>query len=400
MPTYKYVAANASGKRVNSQADFASIQDMTLELKKDGLFLVSYEEVAMGKGSMKKLKTPEVADYCRQLGTLLQSGVSLARAMNILIERDIKPYLKVTYARVSQLVQSGVALSDAMEAQKGIFPDLLIYMIRAGESNGQLDSTCMRMAEHFDKQHRLKGKVKSATTYPIILICLLLVVGVVIFAFVLPKFFTLFAGMGDLPFITKLLLDLSNGFVNNWVSIIIIIFGLIFLFTVLKQSYKFTLALDRMKLSLPIVGKLLKIIYTARFARTFSSLYASGLTILNAIEKSRGTIGNIYIASQFDALLRDVSSGRPLAKSISMINGFDKKLASTIAIGEETGQLEQMLLSTADAFDFEAEEATGRLTAFIEPVMIVVIAVVVCLVMVAVMVPLFGMYDRIGQGYL
>ena len=111
MPTYKYVAANASGKRVNSQADFASIQDMTLELKKDGLFLVSYEEVAMGKGSMKKLKTPEVADYCRQLGTLLQSGVSLARAMNILIERDIKPYLKVTYARVSQLVFSPICSS-------------------------------------------------------------------------------------------------------------------------------------------------------------------------------------------------------------------------------------------------------------------------------------------------
>jgi len=183
---------------------------------------------------------------------------------------------------------------------------------------------------------------------------------------------------------------------SNWYVVILVVVGLVFLVKLLKKQPAVKIALDKFKLKIPKIGKLLKIIYTARFARTLSSLYASGISLVEGLSIAKGTIGNEYISSQFDGLVKEVRNGMTVSQAISQIDGFDPKLSSTILIGEETGRLDEMLESTADSFDYESEQATGRMTALIEPIMLVVMAVIVGTVMISVIQPIYGMYDNIG----
>ena len=396
MPTYKYVASSIQGKTrkgVAEAADEAALKD---SLSKEGLFLVSCE-TSIKEFAVRRLRSNELADFCRQLGSMLSAGVTLIRAISILLQRDLKPQIRASYSDISISLQRGLSLSEAMEKQ-GAFPDLLVNAFRASESSGQMDKTCMRMAEHYEKEYRTNGKIKSAMAYPLFLLCLTVVIMVVIFSVVLPRFFTLFEGI-ELPGITKAVIAISNAMSDYGGIIIIVILLAVLGFMALFRVPKVALWLDRTKLRLPIIGKLLKIIYTARFARTLSSLYASGLTIINALQNTKNTIGNKYIASQFDDLIKNVRNGENLSTSINAVDGFDKKLSATISIGEETGNLDFMLDSIASSFDYESEQAMSRLTAIIEPVMIIFMAIIVCLLLISVMLPILTLYNSIGSGY-
>ena len=396
MPTYKYVASSIQGKTrkgVAEAADEAALKD---SLSKEGLFLVSCE-TSIKEFAVRRLRSNELADFCRQLGSMLSAGVTLIRAISILLQRDLKPQIRASYSDISISLQRGLSLSEAMEKQ-GAFPDLLVNAFRASESSGQMDKTCMRMAEHYEKEYRTNGKIKSAMSYPLFLLCLTVVIMVVIFSVVLPRFFTLFEGI-ELPGITKAVIAISNAMSDYGGIIIIVILLAVLGFMALFRVPKVALWLDRTKLRLPIIGKLLKIIYTARFARTLSSLYASGLTIINALQNTKNTIGNKYIASQFDDLIKNVRNGENLSTSINAVDGFDKKLSATISIGEETGNLDFMLDSIASSFDYESEQAMSRLTAIIEPVMIIFMAIIVCLLLISVMLPILTLYNSIGSGY-
>ena len=396
MPTYKYVASSIQGKTrkgVAEAADEAALKD---SLSKEGLFLVSCE-TSIKEFAVRRLRSNELADFCRQLGSMLSAGVTLIRAISILLQRDLKPQIRASYSDISISLQRGLSLSEAMEKQ-GAFPDLLVNAFRASESSGQMDKTCMRMAEHYEKEYRTNGKIKSAMSYPLFLLCLTVVIMVVIFSVVLPRFFTLFEGI-ELPGITKAVIAISNAMSDYGGIIIIVILLAVLGFMALFRVPKVALWLDRTKLRFPIIGKLLKIIYTARFARTLSSLYASGLTIINALQNTKNTIGNKYIASQFDDLIKNVRNGENLSTSINAVDGFDKKLSATISIGEETGNLDFMLDSIASSFDYESEQAMSRLTAIIEPVMIIFMAIIVCLLLISVMLPILTLYNSIGSGY-
>ncbi len=396
MPTYKYVASSIQGKTrkgVAEAADEAALKD---SLSKEGLFLVSCE-TSIKEFAVRRLRSNELADFCRQLGSMLSAGVTLIRAISILLQRDLKPQIRASYSDISISLQRGLSLSEAMEKQ-GAFPDLLVNAFRASESSGQMDKTCMRMAEHYEKEYRTNGKIKSAMAYPLFLLCLTVVIMVVIFSVVLPRFFTLFEGI-ELPGITKAVIAISNAMSDYGGIIIIVILLAVLGFMALFRVPKVALWLDRTKLRFPIIGKLLKIIYTARFARTLSSLYASGLTIINALQNTKNTIGNKYIASQFDDLIKNVRNGENLSTSINAVDGFDKKLSATISIGEETGNLDFMLDSIASSFDYESEQAMSRLTAIIEPVMIIFMAIIVCLLLISVMLPILTLYNSIGSGY-
>ena len=396
MPTYKYVASSIQGKTrkgVAEAADEAALKD---SLSKEGLFLVSCE-TSIKEFAVRRLRSNELADFCRQLGSMLSAGVTLIRAISILLQRDLKPQIRASYSDISISLQRGLSLSEAMEKQ-GAFPDLLVNAFRASESSGQMDKTCMRMAEHYEKEYRTNGKIKSAMSYPLFLLCLTVVIMVVIFSVVLPRFFTLFEGI-ELPGITKAVIAISNAMSDYGGIIIIVILLAVLGFMALFRVPKVALWLDRTKLRFPIIGKLLKIIYTARFARTLSSLYASGLTIINALQNTKNTLGNKYIASQFDDLIKNVRNGENLSTSINAVDGFDKKLSATISIGEETGNLDFMLDSIASSFDYESEQAMSRLTAIIEPVMIIFMAIIVCLLLISVMLPILTLYNSIGSGY-
>ncbi|MEG1016350.1 MAG: type II secretion system F family protein [Oscillospiraceae bacterium] len=396
MPTYHYRASTATGKIKKGKHESYDENLLREQLSSNGLHLLDFS-VSDDETQDKKLKTVEIAEFCRQLSAMLSAGVPLIRSVKIMLGRDMNSRVRSVYTSIYSALQRGEPLSSALETN-GSFPSLLVNAFRASESSGQMDKTAARMAIQYEKEHRLNSRIKSAAFYPLILLCLTVIIVLLVFNFVLPRFFTLFEGI-ELPGPTRFVLAISNALRDYGTVILIAILAFVLGISFLIRIPAVKLFLDKLKLSLPVVGKLLKVIYTSRFARTLSALYSSGLTILNALQCTRDTIGNTYIASQFDFLLSEVSNGESLSNAISKVDGFDTKLASTIAIGEESGNLDYMLTSIAESFDYDSEQAMTRLTALVEPIMIIIMAVIIGFVMISVMLPILSLYSNLGEGY-
>ncbi|NLF80595.1 MAG: type II secretion system F family protein [Clostridia bacterium] len=395
MPDYHYIAKDMKGKTARGTVNATDTGLLAARLREQGLYLISARQAEAAHGDAK-LKPKQLSEYNLNLGAMLSSGVSLIRSFEILLRRDITARERKAYAAIYDKLLQGMALSDAMESQGQVFPPLLINMYRAGEANGTLDITAMKMADHYAKEYRLRTKIKSATTYPKILLVMLVLVMFAVFEWVLPTFLQLYGDM-ELPGITRFVISISRLFTDHLFALVIIVLIVIFSVQLLLQIPKLRLAIDHLKLRLPLTGKLMRTIYTARFSRTLSSLYASGISILQALDIARTTVGNAYIAAQFDELLADVRNGNPLSAAVDKVDGYDKKLASVILVGEETGRLDQMLNAAADNFDYEAQQATDRLTALVEPLMIIIMALCVGVVMISVMLPLYNLYGYIDS---
>lgn len=394
MAEFSYTAARLNGSTVKGTLNAATPEQLRENLLRQQLYLLKYDEKIETAG--KRLKSRELAEFCRELSSMLGTGVSLVRSMQIILRRDLKPAMKTTFASLNSLIKRGVALSEAMEKQDGVFPELLINMVRAGESNGKLDQSLSKMAEHYDAEHRTNQDVRGAMTYPIILIVITLLVIIAVFTFIFPTFIGVFGDM-ELPVITQVMMAISDFMTNQWMLLIIIVLAVSLGIYWLTRLQSVRYAWDKFKLKCPKVGKLMKIIYTARFARTFSSLYSSGLTILDALQISRGTIGNRYIAGQFDEVIKLVRQGTSLSESLGGVDGFDVKLTETIAVGEETGRVDDLLLNIAESFDYESAMAIKKLVKLIEPVMIMIMAAIILTVMLSVMLPIYQLYGSIDQ---
>ena len=395
---YRYRAQNADGKVVSGQMKANDESELHSKLKNDGMLLIEAKEVTKGKVVSKKLKYDRVGDFSRNLSELLGAGVTLVRALGIIADDEsIKPSERKIYAEVLRLVRTGVPLSDALEEQGNTFPTLFINMIRSAESGGNLDSTAHNMAVYYTKEYRLQKKISSSTTYPKILGVLVIVVLIIIMGFVLPQFDSLFSQMETLPLATRLLMGISDFVANRWY--LLILFGIIIFmaYKILMSIPAVKLFVDKVEIHLPKIGKLRKVIYTARFARTLASMYSAGIPIVTCIQIAKTTIGNTYIEQQFDQMIADVRAGKPLSEGIAGIDGFVKKLVSSISVGEETGALDTMLVSIADQMDYDAEIAVEQLVAMIEPLMIVIMAVMVGFIMVAVIQPIYGSYQSIAD---
>lgn len=396
MPKYNYTAIDLRNKKVKGTVDARDNADLRRVLRNQELVPVS-TTVVDDVRTRYRMKAHEVSEFSRQISSMLQSGITVLRALEIIKDRDFKPPIRAIYQRLYKDVQQGFTLSEAMRLQGHAFPELLINIYMSGEATGQLERSADKMSTHYDKENRLNGKVKTAMTYPIILAVVTVGVIIGLFAFILPEFFKIFENMSaPIPIITTIMIGISNFLCTKYALIIAFILIVVFGIKLLLRLPPVRLQVDRYKLRMPIAGKLLKIIFTARFSRTLSSLYSSGLSMLNALEISATTIGNQYISSQFEALVTDVRNGEPLSESVAKVIGFDKKLSTTILIGEESGRLDTMLESVAESYDFEADQAIGRLVQMIEPAMLIVMAIVVCLVMVSVFMPLMSLYQSIA----
>ncbi|MDR0500064.1 MAG: type II secretion system F family protein [Coriobacteriales bacterium] len=395
MPVYKYSAIALNGRRVSGSAEATSSEQLAALLRAENLY-VTNAIAKVDNTSKRRMKTTDVADFCRQLAAMLSSGIMLIRAMSILSKRDLKPQTKKIYEALIASLQRGSTLSEAMTAQGRTFPELLINMIAAGESTGKLDVACAKMAVVYDKEHRLNSKMRNAMVYPAILLLLIIVVVLVLFTFVIPSFIGLFQGI-ELPLPTKVVMTISDFLLTYGLFLLVAIIVAIAALTSLFRQPQQRLILDRMKLKIPKVGKLLRTIYTARFARTLASLYTSGISMIQALQIARKTIGNTYIQSQFETVIELLGNGRTLSQSLSSVNGFEPKLFSTIMIGEESGNLESMLESIADQYDYDSEQASQRLVTLIEPIMIVIMACIVAFVIIAVLLPIYQLYENVGM---
>ena len=389
---FRYTAKDIDGRTVRGTMEAADYDALYAQLLEQGL----YPQRVTGRGANRRprtLRPQELSDLCRQLSTLLASGVSLVRALTIISQDEgISAGLRRVYESVLSEVRKGSSLSDALEAQQ-VFPALMLGMIRAGEGSGRLDRVAERLAVPYEKAHQMNQQVKSALMYPMILA--VLSVAVVIVTFVLPQFSDLFSTMDSLPAVTLALMAFSDFMVTKWYLLLLGLAALAAALRALRRVPSVRLALDRGKLTMPVFGPLHRIICTARFARTISSLYASGLPIITALQTARDTIGNAYIVSQFDAVLAQVRSGVSLSAALESVDGFQRKLCSSIAVGEETGQLDSMLDSIADSMEYDAQQASRRMMTILEPMLIVLMAFVVGFIIIAVMSPIIGSYSAI-----
>ena len=400
MPRYRYTAKNQQGKTVRGTAAAPSPEALYAQLRSDGLYLTGQKEEDSRKAAGRPLKTAQVADFCRSLGTLLAAGVPLVRAFAIMEEEEgLDPKAKAVYAAVRTELRKGIPLSDAMENQAPAFPPLLVSMLRSAEGTGSIDKSCLRMAAHYEKEHKLDQEVGNSLMYPAILGVLLVAVVIILMTFVVPQFEEMFAQMEQLPLPTVILLGISDFMKEHWLllamgaAVAAVAARSLFLLPAVRLQW------DRLTLHAPVVGKLNRKICTARFARTLSNLYSSGVPIVASLQSGQNTVGNSWIASQFDEVLTLVRAGHPLSEALRGVDGFELKLSSTVMVGEETGKLDSMLATTSETMDYEAEMATKKLMTLIEPVMIVVMAILVAFVIIAVILPIYQSYGTIGGSY-
>ena len=394
MARFKYVAKDMSGKVHKGTVEAASENALTQQLREENLYLVEAKDLN-GAKKHKKLKAKQLAAFCRELSTLLASGVTLVRALDIISEQEgINKDERDIYKDVLQDLKRGISLSDAMES-KECFPELMIGMIRSGEGSGNLDLVTQRLSVQYEKDYKLTQQVKSAMTYPCILLVLCVVIVILIVTFILPQFQSLFDQMESLPMITNILIAVSNFLVQKWYIALLAVAVIVALIRIIVGIPSVRRGVDWLKVHMWGFGKLFKVVYTARFARTLSSLYSSGMPLVSAVGVAAKTIGNGYVESQFDEVITMVRGGVPLSQGLREVDGLMKKLSSTILVGEESGRLDVMLDSIAETLEADAEQATKRMVTLLEPILIIFMALIVGCIMIGVMLPIYQSYSAI-----
>lgn len=394
MANYRYTAKSMDGKTVRGTMEAAGEAVLGQQLKEQGLYLIRAKDAAAAKKN-KKLSSAQLSELCRELSTLLSSGVSIVRALEIVAEEEgLSSSQRALYRDILADLKKGVGLAEAME-ERGCFPELMLGMVRSGEGSGNIDAVLRRLSLHYERENRLREQVKSAMTYPVVLLCMSIAVVILIVTFILPQFDELFSQMESLPGVTVFLMGASDFLVGQWYVALFVVFLLAVIVRIVCKIRRVRRAMDYCKVHMPVAGKLNKVIYTARFSRTLSSLYASGMPIVSALQTAAGTIGNVYVEEQFDKVVSQVRSGIPLSEALREVDGFLRKLSSTILVGEESGRLDAMLDSISMTMEEEAEAATKRLVTMLEPVLICVMALAVGFIIVAIMLPIYESYSAI-----
>ncbi|MFF1878183.1 type II secretion system F family protein [Leifsonia sp. NPDC058230] len=395
---YAYKGRDAEGKIVKGRVDAPSESAVASRLRTMGLSPVSINEAAEGTGLNRDLnisfgsgvKLKDLAIMSRQMATMIGSGLSLLRTLNILAEQTENKKLAKILGTVRDDVETGVSISDSMRKHGEVFPPLMINMVRAGETGGFLDQSLESIATNFEKEVKLRGTIKSALTYPVIVLIMSLVAVIAMLLFIVPVFEKMFSQMGgQLPLPTQILVVLSHAMVWLAPTLIIIIVVVAIWWGRNKNEEKVRRRIDPIKLKLPVFGPLLKKIAVARFSRNFSNMIGSGVPILQALRIVGETSGNWVIEDALVKVAESVRQGESIAAPLANQPVFPAMVIQMIAVGEDSGSLEMMLDKIADFYDQEVESATEQLTAMIEPLMIAFLGVVIGGMVVALYMPIF-----------
>ncbi len=387
MQKYSYVALTPEGKTIKGTMIAQSDEEIKQLVTKNGNYCLSYTRLKDQTSGNKPLPLKQLINFCSQLSSIIHAGVALANALDMLYSKMEKGNLRDVTGNLLELVQKGNSLSDAISKQGRAFPSIMYNMIKAGEQTGDLDKSLSKLSEQFEKEMKLKNQVKSAMNYPKILGLITAVVFIVLAVFVLPK---MVSGMTEIPAMTQLLLNIANFILNYWYILVLVIVILYFTLPIIKNIPKIRYELDRLKIKLPKIGKLVRKTYTATFARTLATLYEGGISIVDAISMATATVGNSYISQQMEEAVFLIKKGETMSKAISSVDCFDPLLTSMLFVGEESGVLGDVLNRVANYFDEEADSAIKGLTALINPLMMVVMAVVIGMLLLAVVQPMFN----------
>jgi type IV pilus assembly protein PilC len=349
----------------------------------------------------KTIKPKTLMIFTRQLATLIDSGLPLLRGLTVLGKQEPDPVLRKTIGRLADTVQGGSTLSDALSQHPKIFNKLYVNMVKAGELGGVMELVLVRLADFQEKAQKLKNKVVSAMFYPIIVLVIAVAIMAFLLVYIVPKFEQIFEDMlggQPLPALTQFVIGVSQLVQNQWYLIIGVVVVFIIVYKVASGRAKGRAVIDAIKLKIPLFGDLIKKGAIARFSRTLGTLVTSGVPILQALNITRDTAGNVVLSNAIQDVHDSVKEGESIVSPAEKSGIFPPMVVSMIDVGEETGQLPEMLLKIADVYDDEVDNTVAGLTSLLEPIMIVFLAVVVGTIVIALFLPLISIIQGLQGG--
>lgn len=426
MPKFRYTAYDLSNQEktgvieaLNQDLAIAQVRSMGLQpfdVKEDASSAAKTDKKGAKKGAAaggaagskkapmvlgKVINNKGLTIYTRQLATLIQAGLPLLRSLEVLERQEKNPAFKYVVGTLAENIRSGNTLSDGLQNHSKVFDRLYVNMVRAGEAGGVLDTVLGRLAKFMEKAEKIKSRVKSAMVYPVIVMCVAIMIVSALMIFVVPKFEQIFKELlkGEpLPLPTQLLLTVSNFITGHFLVAVGLLFGFAISFVLFKRSAIGERTLDRVYLYVPIFGDLVRKSAIARFSRTLGTLLQSGVPILDALRITRETIGNSVIMAAIDLVHDRVKEGEGVANPLERTKVFPSMVTSMIDVGEETGELPEMLNRIADTYEEEVDNTVGAVTSIIEPIMIVALALVVGFIVIALFLPMVTIIQKMTSG--
>ena len=413
MARYKFTALDAKGKEVHGEIDADTQAQAVARIREKQYFPTKVEELAGGaaapakkgggkKGAMQvELKLPkflqggvkakQLTTFTRQMSTLVNAGLPLMRALRVLQRQEKNPALRDAVSAMAENIESGSTFAEALAAHPKIFDRLFVNMVKAGEIGGVLDVVLARLAEFQEKAEKIKGKVKSAMTYPIVVLVMALSILGFLMTYIVPKFADIFGdlmGGKGMPMLTQFVMSASSVMVHRFPVVLIVIVVLVVITKLMAKTDKGRYALDQFKLHAPVFGSLISKNSISRFTRTLGTLMSAGVPVLQALNIVKETVGNEVIAKSVTTIHDAVKEGENMAPPIASSKVFPPMVVSMVEVGEETGALPDMLMKIADSYDDDVDNAVAAMTSIIEPLLIIFLAVVVGTIVIALFMPL------------
>jgi len=412
MPVYQYKGLTAKGKTITGVAEASGPFELQKKLAQENIYLTEVGEakvsVATASGAsvlrkevslrsvFERVRQSDVAIMTRQLATLLRASVPMSEALQALVAQQENKRFRAMLATVREKVREGSSLADALSEHKEAFSDLYVNMVRVGEASGTLDIVLSRLADFLESSVRLRSKIIAAMIYPILMVCVAFVIVTIMMLFVIPKVTEMFEEMGgQLPLVTRILIAISHTFANTWFIVFPLLGVGVYYLRRYTRTEKGRLWADSLVLRIPVFGATIRLIAVARFARTLATLLNGGVPVLTALDIAKNIVNNVVLAKAIEEARLAVREGESIAKPLEKSGQFPPMMTHMIAIGEQSGQLEEMLLNVADAYDSEVENKVTTLTAVLEPVMIVGMGLMVTFLVFAILMPMLKMNEVI-----
>ena len=401
MAVFNYKVVDKNGKNKKGTIEAPNRDGAEKKLKADGYAIMSLtEQNSPFSGGLikKKVKSKDLAVFCKQFSAVIRAGVTIISALELMGDQIENKTLQRAVMDAKTYVEKGGTLADALRVNSEVFPPIMINMVAAGELSGNLEVCLDRLTEHFEKDNSLSAKIKGAMTYPIVVFIVMIIVVIVVMVMVIPNFSSMFAEMGtQLPLATRIMVAASNFIIHKWWLLIIIVAAIVVGCKAFKRSSVGEQLFANMAIKMPIFGNLTIKSACSRFARTMSTLMASGISMIDAVEQVAKMMDNKIIRDGLLDAKTQVAKGIPLSKPLKDMEMLPPMLSAMTKIGEETGDIEEMLSKVADYYDEEVEEATNKLTAAMEPLIMVVLACIVGMIVAAVYGPIMSMYSALDQ---
>lgn len=406
MPTFAYTALDPNGKTTKGRTDADSENLLIAKLHEQHYHVLSISEdktrtakqAAAATSSGKKIKLASLVIFSRQFATMIDAGVAIVRCLDILEGQTKCPILKPVISACKKDVKSGMSLTDAFSKHPNVFSRLYVNMVKAAETGGILDKILDRLSGFLEKEQEVRGKIKSAMVYPVLVLVFAFVMVVALFMLVLPKFKEIFESMNvDMPIATKILFDMSAFMRNYWYVGAAGAVGAYVAFKWYSKTENGAWQLDTIKLKVPIVGELVQKMSISRFSRTFATLIHSGVPMMRSLEIVGETAGNRVIARAIDGARNAIREGQKISTPLAQSGLFPGMVTHMIDIGEETGRLSEMLTKVSDFYDQEVDNAVKALTSMIEPCLIVMMGGIVGFIAISIMAPIFKLISTVSQ---